>query len=183
MSEDKVFPGLTFQERVKWWTHDCFGKAIALDKVERNHRFLEEALELVQSLACSKEDAHALVEYVYGRLAGEPYQEVGGVMVTLAALCNAANFDVALCAELELARASSNIEKIRAKQKAKPKVGPLPGPSAGNSCEWLYSSFDPGDGDIVVSWRVGCEPKRSGRRAGNFCPFCGRRITERENTA
>ncbi len=37
-----------FQPNVQPWLLSCFGEQIANDKIERNHRFLEEALELVQ---------------------------------------------------------------------------------------------------------------------------------------
>jgi len=116
-----------FQQRVGHWLIRCFGSAVAFDGQERNHRFLEEGLELVQSLGCTKDEALQLVDYVYGRPAGEPSQEVGGVMVTLAALCKANCFDLAVCAELELERIEGKIEQIRAKQAAKPKISPLPG--------------------------------------------------------
>jgi hypothetical protein len=36
---------VSFQSRVKPWMDASFGPAISADKVERNHRFLEEALE------------------------------------------------------------------------------------------------------------------------------------------
>lgn len=115
-----------FQTRVNLWMMQCFGEVIANDKVERNHRFLEEALELVQSLGCSKEEAYQLVDYVYARPKGEPYQEVGGVMVTLAALCLANGLSISDEGEKELARIWTKIEKIREKQAAKPKHSPLP---------------------------------------------------------
>ncbi|HEY7822719.1 MAG TPA: hypothetical protein VIG24_07805 [Acidimicrobiia bacterium] len=79
--------GETFQQRVQPWLMECFGEMIAGDREERNHRFLEEALELVQACGCSRSEAHQLVDYVFDRPVGEPHQEVGGVMVTLAALC------------------------------------------------------------------------------------------------
>lgn len=109
------------------WMLACFTPEIATDKVERNHRFLEESLELVQAAGCSKSEALQLVDYVYGRDVGEINQEVGGVMVTLAALCEAQGVDMEICGDLELARCWENIMKIRAKQAAKPKMGPLPG--------------------------------------------------------
>src|SRR5579872_2306460 len=77
----------TFQQHVEPWLLACFGEQIAADTVERNHRFFEEAAELVQACGMPKHEAHQLVEYVYGRPVGEPNQEAGGVMVTLAALC------------------------------------------------------------------------------------------------
>lgn len=115
-----------FQSRVKPWMDDCFGPAISGDKVERNHRFLEEALELVQACGCSREDCLQLVDYVYGRPTGEPRQEVGGVMVTLAALCLANALDMHEAAEVELARVWAKIDMIRAKQAAKPRGSALP---------------------------------------------------------
>ena len=115
-----------FQKRVGDWILACFGPEIAADTIERNHRFLEEALELVQSLGCTSSEAHQLVDYVYGRDIGEPFQEVGGVMNTLAALCNANDLNLSECAEKELARVWTKVEQIRAKQKTKPRHSPLP---------------------------------------------------------
>lgn len=115
-----------FQGRVAPWMDACFGPEISADRIERNHRFLEEALELVQSTGCTASEAHQLVDYVYGRPAGETHQEIGGVMVTLAALCLAIGDDMHKAGETELARIWTKVEKIRAKQAAKPKHSPLP---------------------------------------------------------
>lgn len=68
-----------------------------------------------------------LVDYTFGRPVGDPSQEVGGVMVTLAALCAAADLSVVDCSETELRRCWANIERIRAKQATKPPSSPLPG--------------------------------------------------------
>jgi hypothetical protein len=115
-----------FQQRVQPWMMACFGPEISADTVERNHRFLEEALELVQACGCTQSEAHQLVDYVYGRPVGEKHQEVGGVMVTLAALCLAQGLNMHEAGEAELARIWTKVEKIRAKQAAKPKHSPLP---------------------------------------------------------
>ncbi len=117
-----------FQARVQPWMLECFGPTIAADRIERNHRFLEEVIELVQSLGCTASEAHQLVDYTFGRPVGEPMQEVGGVMVTLAALCLASELDMHQAGETELARISepAMVLKIRAKQAAKPKHSPLP---------------------------------------------------------
>jgi exonuclease VII small subunit len=117
---------VAFQDRVQPWLMACFGAMIAGDREERNHRFLEEALELVQSCGCTAHEAHQLVDYVYGRPEGEPPQEVGGVMVTLAALCLANGMDMHKAGETELTRIWTKVEAIRAKQAAKPKHSPLP---------------------------------------------------------
>lgn len=116
-----------FQARVDPWLMACFGLEIARDILERNHRFLEEAIELVQANGCTVSEAHQLVDYVYGRDQGEINQEVGGVMVTLAALCLASGVDMHAAAETELSRVWTKVEKIRAKHFAKPKFSPLPG--------------------------------------------------------
>ena len=116
-----------FQPRVDAWMNACFGDKIKADRVERADRFIEEALELAQTIdgfgACR---AHALVDYVFGRSVGNQPQEVGGVMVTLAALCNAVSLDMADCGEKELARVWTKVEAIRAKQAAKPTGSALP---------------------------------------------------------
>ncbi len=118
----------TFQNRVQSWMLRCFGPEIAGDRAERNHRFLEEAIELVQACGCTRADAHQLVDYVFNRPVGEPVQGIGGVMVTLAALCLAGGMDMHGAGETELSRISAPdvIEKIRAKQATKPKASPLP---------------------------------------------------------
>ena len=117
----------TFQLSVRSWVLECFGPRIADDIIERNYRFLEESLELVQSLGCTRADCLALVDYVYGRDRGQPVQEVGGVMVTLAALCAANYLDMQQAAEHELARIMQPeiMAKIRSKQAAKAIVSPL----------------------------------------------------------
>lgn len=118
-----------YQKRVTNCMMDCFSMEICRNTMERNHRFLEEALELVQSLNCTASEAHQLVDYVFNRPVGEPVQEVGCVMVTLAALCYAADMDMQSAGETELQRISTPeiIEKIRLKQASKPKHSPLPG--------------------------------------------------------
>jgi hypothetical protein len=118
----------TFQARVQPWMLECFGVEIAADRVERNHRFFEEAAELVQSCGMTASEAHQLVDYTWSRPVGEPNQEVGGVMVTLAALCLANGLDMHAAGETELARINrpDMVIRIRAKQASKPKHSPLP---------------------------------------------------------
>ena len=125
-SQQEAPQGEPFQARVQPWMMACFGELIAGDREERNHRFLEEALELVQACGCTASEAHQLVDYVFGRDIGEPAQEVGGVMVTLAALCLASGLDMHASGETELARIWTKVDAIRAKQAAKPKHSPLP---------------------------------------------------------
>ncbi len=115
-----------FQYRVWEWMQACFGSEISRDALERNHRFLEEALELVQASGCTHHEAVILVDYVYGRPVGEFSQEVGGVMVTLAALCQSRNVAMDQAGETELRRVWTKIATIREKQASKPKNSALP---------------------------------------------------------
>jgi exonuclease VII small subunit len=117
---------VAFQQRVQPWMMVCFGPEISADKLERGDRFLEEALELLQSVDYPRERIASLSSYVWSRPKGEPSQEVGGVMVTLAAFCLAHGLDMHEAGETELARIWTKVEKIRAKQAAKPTGSALP---------------------------------------------------------
>jgi NTP pyrophosphatase (non-canonical NTP hydrolase) len=119
--------GLDFQQGVDAWMNACFGDAIKADQLERADRFIEEALELAQAMPeFNASRAHALVDYVFSRPIGEPLQEVGGVMVTLAALCNTADIRMDYAAATELARVWTKVDQIRAKQAVKPTGSALP---------------------------------------------------------
>lgn len=117
---------LAFQKGVDGWMDVCFNEAIKADIQERCDRFIEEALEFVQAVGYSAERAHALVDYTFGRPVGEINQEVGGVMVTLAAMCNTLGIVIGAAAEAELARVWTKVDAIRAKQAAKPTGSALP---------------------------------------------------------
>lgn len=111
----------SFQERVSDWMDQCFLPSLYSNMTERGDRLLEEALELLQSKGYDRNRVATLVDYVYGRPAGEPSQEVGGVMVTLAGFCWIAGLDMHADGERELARITQPevMAKIRAKQEAK----------------------------------------------------------------
>lgn len=121
IEKTESLPAISLQDRVGKWLSDCFGDAIAYSQIERCYRFFEEAGELVQSLGMPEEKAIDLIKYVYGRSKGEPFQEVGGVMITLAALCHAANLDMVQDGEKEFNRINlpEVIEKIRRKHNDK----------------------------------------------------------------
>ena len=113
------------QSRVQPWMTACFGPEISADRLERGDRLLEEVLELLQSGGYPPERVAALRDYVWSRDKGEPEQEVGGVMITLAAYCLAHGIDMHEAGEKELARIWTKVEKIRAKQAAKPRGSAL----------------------------------------------------------
>ncbi len=113
--------GGSFQPRVATWMQETFGAEVSADYKERGFRFGEEAIELLQANGTTKEDVLKLVDYVYGRPVGELQQEVGGAMVTLAALCEARGIDLAEAGNTEITRCESPEvrAKIQAKQEAK----------------------------------------------------------------
>lgn len=108
-----------FQSRVHEWLVACLGIETAKDERERSRRFLEEALELVQSVGLTREDCQRLIDFVYGRPAGDPWQEAGGTLMALAALCTATGISLDEAGELELRRRWDKIEAIRAKDATK----------------------------------------------------------------
>lgn len=128
----------TLQREVRKWMLACFGADIADDKRERNYRFLEEALELVQAGGCTKAKALQLVDYTYSRPPGVIAQEVGGVAVTLSALCDAWYIDLDYCASQEVKRVWFMIDQIRAKQAGKPRNSNLPLPTVAH-VRWYLS--------------------------------------------
>ena len=117
---------VSFQERVDPWMQACFGAEISADKLERGDRLLEEVLELLQSGDYPSERIASLTKYVWSREIGEPAQEVGGVMVTLAAYYLAHGLNMHTAGETELTRIWTKVDKIRAKQAAKPKGSVFP---------------------------------------------------------
>lgn len=118
---------LKFQQDVAAWCRRCFGLSVYSNRSERAHRFCEEALELVQAAGVSKDEVRQLLNYVFDRPVGELKQEVGGTMVTLAAMCQVYGIKLNEAATQELHRCELNIEKIRLKHASKPSFGPLPG--------------------------------------------------------
>lgn len=121
----------TYQARVSTWAESCFG-ATHYDMTQRGDRLLKEVLELLQSKGYDGARVAPLVDYVFGRPAGEPAQEVGGVMVTLSTFCTVANIDMLAAGEAELARINEPavMARIRAKHAAKNALqgdSPLPG--------------------------------------------------------
>ena len=112
----------SLQSLVWNWVIQCFGLPAASNITERNYRFLEEAVELCQSLGMDKEACHQVVDYVYFRSPGIPVQELGGVMITLSALATAADLDIETAWKREFVRISDPdvIAKIQEKQAGKP---------------------------------------------------------------
>jgi glycyl-tRNA synthetase beta subunit len=85
-------------------------------------RFLEEALELAQSMGITKEKALEQVDYTFSRPVGEPTQEFGGTVFTLTNVGVALGLDLITEGHRSVDEATARIEQIRAKSKTKPHV-------------------------------------------------------------
>lgn len=91
------------------------------DVEERALRFGEETLELLQADGITREQAHALVEQVFDKPIGAAEQELGGVLVTLAAYMAVAQRDGvhAFMTEFNRVNEADVIDRIQAKHKMK----------------------------------------------------------------
>lgn len=109
-------------KRVRQFLLDAFPDDPVIRPKVRVLRFLEEALELAQSIGITKEKALEQLEYTYARPIGEPRQEFGGTVFTLAAVGLALDMDLDTAGHDAVDEAYGRIEQIREKQKTKPSV-------------------------------------------------------------
>lgn len=142
----------SLQMLVRTWCIHVFGEAVADDKRERNFRFLEESLELVQAGGMTRAEVLQLVDYTYSRPVGVVAQEAGQAAITLAALCAAyqdVDLERSVSAEWARIQEPEVMEKIRRKQATKPKGSSLPG--SGNMVERDGVEGLPGRWDASVA--------------------------------
>lgn len=118
----KAHGARSFQKRATEWAKRCFGERLTADAQERNFRFAEEALELVQACGMNRFEVQRALDYVYGRPVGEKRQEVGGVYTTFALLCEAHGIDMVGEGERDLMEIDNpeKTEAIRVKRDKKP---------------------------------------------------------------
>jgi hypothetical protein len=93
------------------WAIRCFGRAHVFDRPIRSLRLAEEVIELAQAYQVPKEKLLLLVETVYSRPPGDPYQELGGVMMTATVLAASEGNDPDYYLEAELRRVLSKPDK------------------------------------------------------------------------
>jgi len=96
--------------------YECFN-----NKHERVLRATEEIVEAAQCLEIPEEQVHLLIKRVYSRPVGEIEQEIGGVGVTVLALCESLGVSFQELTEREVTRIESPeiMAKVRAKHNAK----------------------------------------------------------------
>jgi hypothetical protein len=111
----------TKQFRVTGWVREVFTEKEANDVLERSLRTAEEGLELAQACGTDAATLHRLVDYVMGRPAGKPEQEIAGTMVTLYAMAAALKIDADEAFETEMVRIQQPevIERCRRRQHEK----------------------------------------------------------------
>lgn len=174
----------SFQTRVGEWLEHTFGESKdPLRKSRRAHRFVEEALELAQSIGVTEKDVLQLVDYVFGRPVGQPAQEVGGVMVTLMGAATANGLDVAECAEAELSRVWLKADQIRAKNANQARGGVLPGASPLTHKDGVRFACDFPNCDCSMGAAERCkhpkaETETATVKAGEYMPFRRSQIAE-----
>lgn len=122
----------TFQSQAGAW----MGTAILPSRnsaiITRGDRLAEEVFELLQSQHYPRERLRMLEDYVFNRPIGEPGQEMGGVMLTLACYGEVAGLNMHLEGYRELARVNRPdvIARIKKKQESAAALdftSPLPG--------------------------------------------------------
>ena len=104
MTLEAQYDRSTKQSRVASWVRSVFSEKESIDIPERALRTAEEALELAQACGVDAATLHRLVDYVMGRPAGKPAQEIAGTMVTLYAMAGALGVDADAVFEVELER-------------------------------------------------------------------------------
>lgn len=67
-------------------------------------RLLEEAMELAQSEGITQLEADQIAAMVFSKPSGDPYKELGGVMITLAAYAGLKDFSMHFAAADEYRR-------------------------------------------------------------------------------
>lgn len=99
----------------------AFGEANMTNKRERALRFLEEALELCQSVGVGADDIDTMKAYVFSRpIEVNLEKELGGCLVTLYALADAYKRDLEAVGWVEIRRVAGRLHAAGEKHKNKP---------------------------------------------------------------
>lgn len=119
---------LAYQLATGVWVEAAFkdrknadGEDVITSLNERNYRAFEEACECMQSGGMTREQMHKIVDMVQDKpVEPDIKKEVGGMLSTLAAFCNARSIDMWQCAVAGIKRNWDQIDAIRDRQKNKP---------------------------------------------------------------
>lgn len=116
---------MSFMQRVVGqWCARAFGVMVSVDRKDRSIRIVEEATELCQYEGVDPAVLHKLIDVVFSRPIGFPYQEMGGIAVTSLAYCEASGMSFESCLEQEVERIlDKDISLFRARQAEKVALG------------------------------------------------------------
>lgn len=105
------------QNKIDFWVKRCFGfQSLRI----RSLRFLEESIELVQASDITYEDCLRILEQVYNKPKGDPFDEIGDVVLNLASLSSWYGEDIEKSGYSTLYKLfSSDDGEIRKKQSEK----------------------------------------------------------------
>jgi hypothetical protein len=110
---------------VEQWVRTTFGDKMFESKEERAARVLEEAVELYQVFGPgNRAKAHKIVDMVFDKKVGELHNELGGLIVTLLAVCGNEGLRLDEMANKEITRIKSLPgDGFRKKQRDKADLG------------------------------------------------------------
>ena len=144
------------------------------DVEERCLRHVEEAIELAQSCGVPRQVVDRVTNYVYGRPAGSPRQEVAGSLITLLAAAECLGVDALEAGQEELVRISEPevVRKCRLKQEGKKAEGIIGGARAETVAYRV--SYCPKCGNGVAKAAKDAEntPRLIKVQTGVTCPHC-----------
>lgn len=104
------------------WAVRCFGINHVSNRKVRVIRLLEEVAEAAQSIDVDRETINQVLDIVYSRPKGEFSQEMGGIAMTFAVLCETSNYQIPDLLMVEFNRVVSkpiklfsdrNLEKVQ----------------------------------------------------------------------
>lgn len=107
-------------EETYHWGMATFGPNVMGDKREQVIRFLEEAMELAQSLGLDVEDTLRIAQFVFQRKPGKPRKEIGDVAIMLSYLSRLEGTTIEDAHRQQLSEVIGRSNIIREKRKNKP---------------------------------------------------------------
>lgn len=115
------------QKRIRHWVEHTFNYLMpdVMGMKERRMRFYEEANEFAQAMGMTREEAHRMVDYTWGRPQDTPEKELGGLLVCTLGAAEALGLDaeIALLLELDRIEDPEFIKCIHAKHQSKIEAG------------------------------------------------------------
>ena len=110
---------LDIDKRMDAWLVAVEGPDWKSDPKERRTRFLEEGIELYQTLGFTKDQIVEMIDRVYVKEAGEFEEEVAGTFLTLMCLCMCYKVDLLQTVSDQLEGYERRVEEFKIKHPTK----------------------------------------------------------------